>query len=109
MRHRPLGGSSSTADSINDNGQIVGTAKNMSNQNRAVLFDPTGNGNNIDLGAGQQSAAYSINNHNQLVRHTDAPLFRNTTAALFDPTGGGNNIYLNNLIDPTLGWDLRTA
>jgi len=30
-------------------------------------------------------------------------------AVLFDPTGGDNNIALNDLIAPTLGWDLSSA
>jgi len=43
------GSSHGEALSINDNGMIVGESKNASYISRATLFDPTGNGNNIDL------------------------------------------------------------
>ena len=45
-----LGGDRSSAYSINDAGQIVGGAHNSQGYYRATLFDPTGAGNNIDLG-----------------------------------------------------------
>jgi probable HAF family extracellular repeat protein len=44
-----LSDSTSSARSINDNGQIVGFASNSSNSERTYLFDPTGRGNNKDL------------------------------------------------------------
>jgi probable HAF family extracellular repeat protein len=44
-----LGGDESRAESINDAGQIVGSAQNSEGDFRATLFDPTGAGNNIDL------------------------------------------------------------
>ena len=45
------GYTSSWANSINDNGQIVGACFNDSSGSNglATLFDPTGGGNNIDL------------------------------------------------------------
>jgi len=76
------GQSASVASSINDLGQIVGNAGSQ-----AVLFDPTGNGNNKDLGIGQ---AWSINNNGQIVG-------RLGLANIFDPTGNGNNISLGTL------------
>jgi uncharacterized membrane protein len=39
----------SSASSINNNGQIVGSVFNASNSSHACLFDSTGGGNNIDL------------------------------------------------------------
>jgi probable HAF family extracellular repeat protein len=64
-----LGGSLSYAYSINDSGQIVG-----SSGGRACLFDPTGQGNNIDLNTLIDPSsgwtlihAYSINNNGWVV------------------------------------------
>lgn len=85
-----LSDNSSCAYSINDSGQIVGGG--------AVLFDATGQGNNIDLGNG---SAYSINNNGQVVgASSDSlpspfPTFSINTATLFDPTGTGNNLTLD--------------
>ena len=65
-----LGGNYSRAYCINDNGQIVGFATNSSGNYRANLFDPTGTGNNIDLGTlgdNYFNCAYSINNNSQIV------------------------------------------
>jgi uncharacterized membrane protein len=81
----------SVASSINDSGQIVGYAGN-----RAVLFDPTGNGNNTDLGIGQ---ARSINNNGQIVGGDDL-------ATIYDPTGNGNNLTLGTL---GVGWSIAYA
>jgi len=56
-----LGGAESLAYCINDAGQIVGSAKDAEGHPwHAVLFDPTGAGNNIDLGTlgGDWSGAY---------------------------------------------------
>jgi probable HAF family extracellular repeat protein len=100
-----LGGTSSAAYSINNNGQIVGYAYDSSGIYRATLFDPTGGGNNIDLGnwLGEQSVASSINDNGQIVgRAEDSSGY--SRATLFDPTGGGNNIDLG-----TLGGNLSAA
>ncbi|MHC4212567.1 MAG: DUF3466 family protein [Planctomycetota bacterium] len=115
------GYNAATAFSINDRGQIVGRVNHhdmemMDNYYpRAVLFDPTGQGNNIDLGAlpGYDSAeAYSINNKGWIVgraySHENGCSWC-TTAILFDPTGNGNNQDLHELIDPNLGFGLDTA
>ncbi len=117
-----LGGESSAAVSINDNGQIVGRASispSPDPDNRwfdhAVMFDPDDAENNIDLGTldgFNGSVAASINNKGQIVgqawevQYGFADNFR---AVLFDPTGGGNNIDLNDLIDPDIGWKLSAA
>jgi len=105
-----LGGNNSSAYSINDLGQIVGSAQNALGVYRATLFDPTGSGNNIDLGrlGGSQSYARSINNLGQIVGYADNALVYRT-ATLFDPTGSGNNIDLNTLIDSASGLTLYSA
>jgi uncharacterized membrane protein len=88
-----LGGDFSIAYSINDNGQIVGLARNSADDLRATLFDKTGVGNNIDLGTlgSQRSEAYSINNMGQIVGSADR------LATLFDPNGSGDNVELGTL------------
>ncbi len=100
-----LGGSSSVANSINDNGQIVGWAYNSSGGYHACLFDKTGGGgNNIDLGTfgGNCSEAYpSITAARLLARLISVPAMT-IHACLFDPTGGGANIDLG-----TLGGELQ--
>lgn len=92
-----LGGNSSAAYSINENGQIVGGAYNSSLNARASLFDPTGGGANIDLGTlgGTQSWASSINDSGQIVG--DSSIGSTTQACIFDPTGGGANKNLGTL------------
>lgn len=91
-----LGGDSSVAYSINDTGQIVGWAEDSEGNERATLFDPTGDGKNIDLGTlrGDESWAYSINDASQIVGSASngVDLWRHAT--LFDPTGAGANIDL---------------
>jgi probable HAF family extracellular repeat protein len=109
-----LGGQNSAALSINNEGQIVGRADTASGAVHATLFDPNGTGNNIDLGTLSNCTffvATSINNDGQIVGQASpdgifSTLFR---AVLFDPTGCGNNIDLNELVDPALGWTLKTA
>ncbi len=88
----------SKAQSINDNGQIVGYAYNSAGQSLACLFDSSGGGANTNLGTlgGSQSCAYSINNNGKIVGNaidSDGP----TYACLFDSTGGGNNKNLGTL------------
>ncbi|MHC4083886.1 MAG: hypothetical protein ACYSWZ_02965 [Planctomycetota bacterium] len=77
----------------------------------ATLFDPNGDGNNIDLGSfpeGGSSHARSINENGQIVGYADTSQDEQH-AALFDSTGDGNNIDLNEFIDPTPGWTLTIA
>ncbi|MHC4499017.1 MAG: choice-of-anchor Q domain-containing protein, partial [Planctomycetota bacterium] len=73
-------------------------ARNSSQIQRATLFDPTGEGNNVDLGTlgGIYSSALSINEKGQIVGHSEI-ISGNGHAALFDPTGNGNNIDLDTL------------
>jgi probable HAF family extracellular repeat protein len=77
----------------------------------ATLFDPSGRGNNIDLGTlgGWESMAYSINDNGQIVGYASSTPIGYFHATLFDPTGNGNNIDLNTLIDPACGWTLIWA
>ncbi|MHC4572913.1 MAG: DUF3466 family protein [Planctomycetota bacterium] len=102
----------SLALSINNNSQIVGLARNSAvpGGHRAVLFDTTGDGNNVDLGTlgGDNSGAASINNKGQIVGRAETA-GGDSHATLFDSTGSGNNIDLNDLIDPSLGTTLTFA
>ncbi|MHC4912231.1 MAG: hypothetical protein ACYTE5_04395, partial [Planctomycetota bacterium] len=86
------------ATSISDTGMIVGSSNPVSGDGRhATLFDPTGNGNNIDLGklfAGDdRSFARSINDSGQIVGYSGGP-GAGYTATLYDLSGNGNNIAL---------------
>lgn len=96
-----IGGRWSTAYSINNAGQIVGEGEpdpNLyppSHKWHAVLFDPTGDGDNIDLIPRDYSegTAYSINAPGQIAGLVGEP-WDDARAMLFDPTGDGNNIDL---------------
>jgi len=86
----------SRANSINNNGQTVGYSSV-----HAVLFDPSGNGNNIDLGGlsgghGSTAGAYAINDNTQVVGYASIAS-GDSRACLFDPSGNGKNIDLGNL------------
>jgi len=91
----------SRAYSSNNNGQIAGVAEDSSGNGHATLFDPTGGGNNIDLGTlagGYSSRVLFINDNGQLVGEADtygSPY--GGRATLFDPTGAGKNINLGTL------------
>jgi len=77
----------------------------------ATLFDPTGDGNNIDLGTlpgGVSSYAHSINDNSKIVGYAYTSSGKKH-AVMFDSTGGGDNVDLNELIDPALGWTLTEA
>jgi probable HAF family extracellular repeat protein len=93
----PAGGDRSCALSINNNGQIVGYAHTgtTSIHNRAILFDPSGSGNSIDLTPGNDDAgeAHCINDVGQIVGWS----WKTDGAALFNPTGNGHNIALGSL------------
>jgi uncharacterized membrane protein len=108
-----LGGQMSIAYSINESGQIAGSADTDTDYHRATLFDPTGNGDNIDLGTKTgylESAAFAINNNSQIVGlfYLD-PIRNEYRAMLFDPTGAGDNVDLNEAINPTSGYILHSA
>jgi uncharacterized membrane protein len=107
-----LGGRDSTAASINDTGQIVGSARDADEYEYATLFDPKPGANNLSLGTipGYPcSAAHSINNKGWIVGDAslgnDYPL----RAVLFDRKLRGNNIDLNDCIDPELACTLTRA
>ncbi|MBW8041581.1 MAG: DUF3466 family protein [Planctomycetes bacterium] len=95
---------SSRALSINNNGQIVGWATDMGypEVSRAILFDSTGKGNNVDFGTlgGLRSYALAINNRGQIVGAADSndpDLSRQPWhPTIFDPCGPANNIKLGN-------------
>jgi len=91
----------SEAYSINNNGQIVGWVSdaNSGGYSRATLFDPTGHGNNVNLGTiigMNNSYAQSIGDNGQIVGCADDSS-NNDRAVLFDSTGDGNNIDLGTL------------
>lgn len=63
-----LGGTSSSALSINNSGRIVGWAQTASEAIHATLFDITGQGDNIDLGMlSGDSYAYAVNDEGVIV------------------------------------------
>jgi len=84
--------SRSSARGLSNNGQVVGVAwPDNDFGDRAVLFDPTGAGNNVRvhdwLGDNRSDArAYAVNDAGQIVGNVHN--WRGPTyAALFDPTG----------------------
>jgi probable HAF family extracellular repeat protein len=93
-----LGGSTSGAHSINDDGLIAGYAENEVNEPRATVFSSTGDGNNIDLGTlgGSISDARSINNNGLIVGYSRNAA-NESRATLFSSTGDGNNTDLGTL------------
>jgi probable HAF family extracellular repeat protein len=92
----------SFAYSINNNDNIIGEviygSDPQSYEYHACLFDKTGNGNNMNLGAlgGFQSRAHSINDYDQIVGWAEngsgIP-----SACLFDITGEGANLDLGTI------------
>jgi len=91
------GENASTASSINNSGQVVGTSRTEGlGYSYATLFDTSGSGNNIYLGTlgGNFSRAQSINDSGQIVGSERKPSEDHEHATLFDPNGGGNNIDL---------------
>jgi len=94
-----LGGRTSLAFYVNNNGQVVGWAEDGLGDPYATLFDPTANGNNIGLGTigGRGSVALFINDRGQIVGWAQAISRYRRHATLFDPTGGGNNVDLGTL------------
>lgn len=86
--------------SINNDGQIVGEVVSSDwFLWRAVLFDNTGGGNNIDLGTlgGETGGAYSINNKGQIVGAADSNDSQQSPhATIFDANEAANNTKLSN-------------
>jgi probable HAF family extracellular repeat protein len=91
--------------SINNHGQIVGFVREPTpGHRRAVLFDPTGRGYNIDLGTlgGEQSDAYSINDIGQIVGWADSnDPHQGPHATLFTLNAEAENIDLGTLGGPS--------
>jgi hypothetical protein len=89
----------------------VGRAETHEGYTHAVIFDPTGEVDNIDLGTlpgYNTSIAISINNRGYIVGQVFDELSR-LRAVLFDPTGQGHNVDLNDLINSALGWTFNSA
>ncbi len=88
----------SEAYSISGKGQIVGMCSLPSILGRATLFDPTGAGNNTDLGTHGRDLCYasSINDSGQIVGRANNAA-GHSRATLFDSSGGGSNIDLGTL------------
>ena len=87
---------------INDNGDVVGyaTGAGVNDRDHAFLYH---NGAMTDIGAlygSFYSAARDINNAGDIVGDARG------TGFLYH---NGQALYLNNLIDPALGWSIRTA
>ena len=80
------------AQSINDNGQVVGSMLTYSNH--AVLFDTTGKGNHIilDSDSMEASIAECINNKGQIVGYEMVGMVLVVT--VFDSTGNGDNLHI---------------
>lgn len=105
--HVDLGGDYSDAHAINDNRIIVGNSTSTPGKWHATLFDPTGNGQNINLNPfgddleGYNSDAYDINNNGVVVgvvvRQSAGFNKTKSVATIFDTTGNGNNIFLATL------------
>jgi len=80
-------------------GSVVGAKMYFEAEDaRETEFDPTGAGNNIDLGTlgGVGSRAYCINDAGQIVGDADSSQ-DHRHGALYDPTGAGGNIDLGTL------------
>jgi probable HAF family extracellular repeat protein len=102
------GGFLGEARAINNAGQIVGWSTAADISLRATLFDPSGGGDNRDLGTlgGDFSRANAINDAGQIVgtaRTVDSPdgLSGSLHVTLFDPSGEEANSDLG-----TLGFDV---
>ena len=102
----------SRAQSINDNGQIVGYVyadvyDPPRGSRLACLFDSSGGGANVDLGAlgGLKSSAYSINNNGKIVGRADIDYAGDVSPCLFDSTGNKNNKNLGmfGMVSSTIG------
>lgn len=94
-----LGLLQSAAYSINNAGQIVGeswTPVPYSFGDHPTVFDPSGDGNNIDLTPDQHCCgrANSINAVGEIVGWVGDMHCEEQRATLLDPTGDGNNIDL---------------
>ena len=89
------GKSKSYVYGLSDQGHIIGQAYNTKNTDQhAVLFDPSGSRNNIDLGTlgGPQSNAHGVNIHGNIIGLAKKSDHASWFATRFDPTGNQNNL-----------------
>lgn len=101
-----LGGTYSFAHDINNNGQVVGVANTVGDQEgHAFLYS---NGSMTDLGTlgGANSIAYDINNNGQVVGYS---LIAGNGARHTFLYSNGTMYDLNSLIDPLSGWTIADA
>jgi uncharacterized membrane protein len=99
----------SIAESINNNGDIVGLSyqgNRFSHQYRATLFDAAGGENNTDLGTlgGLYSWAICINDNSKIVGQADISVDGPFHAVMFDSTGSGNNLDLGTVSGYDYSW-----
>ena len=95
---------------VNEANQAVGYVSYLAGGSEAMLFDTSGAGNHVGLGGlgGTYAEALGINYFGQIVGNAyDENSSRRAT--LFDPSGGGNNLDLNDLVDPSAGWQISEA
>ncbi len=86
-----LGGNSSSADDINDNGQVVGSAITASGGNRTFVWDSTNGIRNLDPLGSDTSIANGINNKSQVVGFFGG-VASSSRAFLSDSTNGLQNL-----------------
>jgi probable HAF family extracellular repeat protein len=101
-----FGGDDTTATSINDIGQVVGSSEKSDGTARAFLYE---NGTMSEIGAlpgGHTEIAYDINNFGQVVGYAWIAALRDYRAFLYS---GGVVYDLNSLIPPDSGVVLRVA
>jgi uncharacterized membrane protein len=105
-----LGGTTSSAQAINENGQIVGWARDSSSYWLACIFDKTGGGANKGLGTlGGHISQALANNNSKIVGYADNHS-NYERACIFSPTGdSNNNIDLGTLGgDSSLAWSINS-
>lgn len=112
----PGGANLASARSINDSGQVVGYS-GATNGERAFLWD---SGIMTDLGDGDMSFDFDVNADGQIVGYSDALDINDSGQIVgYRATAAGNRAFvwdaiagmqdLNDLIDPTIGWILKSA
>ena len=113
-----LGGFSSQAYDLNDNGYIVGVSETdenfFRNEELAFIYDTSSNTMTqipefSTIAEYTQSRAYSINNSNMVVGSAQISANNGTNAAFLYEVGTEALVNLNDMIDCELGWNLVTA